>query len=108
MGFYSSLFDSDGAKASKKAAYIQADAINCGTEEIARQFDETQANIRPFVDAGVGAIPDIIQASTLDGLSCSSGYILPNTYPLVRRDSPLSGAIFYVFVDLIARSIREG
>jgi hypothetical protein len=39
------------------------------------QFGETQANLQPFLDAGVGALPGVQQAATLEGLGQNLGAI---------------------------------
>jgi len=38
-------------------------------EELRRQFDITQENLQPFIEAGTGALPDFIEGSTLEGIS---------------------------------------
>lgn len=44
------------AKAARSAAQTQADAANAGIEEQRRQFDEIQALLKPYVEAGTGSL----------------------------------------------------
>jgi len=50
----------------KKAGQAQVDASKASVEEQRRQFDITQANLQPFLDAGTGALT---QQQALLGLS---------------------------------------
>lgn len=45
--------------AGNKAAGAQKDAAQMSTAEQARQFDETQANLKPFRDAGLSVLPEL-------------------------------------------------
>lgn len=45
-----------GGKGAKKAAEQQAKALQAGIDEQRRQFDVTQANEKPFLDAGTTAL----------------------------------------------------
>lgn len=57
-----------GGGAGGDAAAAEAEANLAATEEIRRQFDITQANISPFLQAGLRALPATEQQSTLGGL----------------------------------------
>lgn len=57
-----------GGDAGGDAAAAQAEANLAATEEIRRQFDITQANLDPFVQAGISQIPRVEQQTTLGGL----------------------------------------
>lgn len=80
MGMFDVITGKSGAKAAKKAAKYQAEAFNKGTKEIARQFDETQANLQPFLDAGTEAIPFVNQGSTFQGLNQRLAAIFNSDY----------------------------
>ncbi|QDZ07452.1 hypothetical protein FPZ24_08135 [Sphingomonas panacisoli] len=45
-----------GGKGAKKAAQAQAAAIQAGVDEQRRQFDTTQTNMAPYLQAGTGAL----------------------------------------------------
>lgn len=51
----------DAARAQEK---FNAQAI----EELRRQFNITQENFQPFIDAGTGALPQVIEGTTAEGL----------------------------------------
>lgn len=53
-----------GGGAAEQANIFSQKAI----AELRRQFDITQEQISPFVEAGVGALPDVIQGTTARGL----------------------------------------
>ena len=53
-GIVSGLFGGGGA--AKDAAQVQADATQAGIAEQRRQFDITQGNLDPFLQAGTGAL----------------------------------------------------
>ncbi len=48
--------ESGAEKAAKRAAAAQQQGLEAGITEQRRQFDVTQANLRPFQEAGVGAL----------------------------------------------------
>jgi len=53
-GIVSSIFG--GGSAAKDAASVQAEATQAGIAEQRRQFDITQGNLDPFLQAGTGAL----------------------------------------------------
>lgn len=55
-----------GIDATERAAQLQFEATQAGIAETGRQFDVTQANLKPFQEAGVGALS---QQQALLGLS---------------------------------------
>lgn len=63
-GGFAGLFGGGGGK---KAAQIQADAFLKGIAELRRQFDLTQENVSPFLQAGQEALPGVVQGSTIGG-----------------------------------------
>lgn len=50
------------------AASVQQEQINKAIEEIKRQFNITQRQIKPFVQAGARALPGVEAAATVGGL----------------------------------------
>lgn len=64
----------------KNAGSRAADAANqgaqLGIDEIRRQFDSTQENISPFIEAGVGALPGLQEGATVGGLDATIAEIL--------------------------------
>lgn len=54
----------DGGQAASAADPFFSQAI----EELRRQFDLTQQNVSPFIEAGTGALPGVIQGTTAGGL----------------------------------------
>ena len=54
----------EGSQAAAAADPFFAEAI----AEQRRQFDITQGNVNPFIEAGTGALPDLIQGATVGGL----------------------------------------
>ncbi len=72
--FYKSLFIAlmffrfGGGDSGKKAARAQTEANNASIAEMRRQFGITQENIAPFLQAGQGAVPGVVQGSTIGGL----------------------------------------
>lgn len=100
MGFFSSLFGGDQAKAARRAANQQARSAEEATAESRRQFDVTQGNIQPFIDAGAELIPQNAQNATLEGFGQNindifgSGVLDPlisERMNAVRTDSARSG-----------------
>jgi hypothetical protein len=73
-----------GGKAAKEAAKTQAAAYQKGIDEQHRQFDTTQANFAPFLQAGTGALGatqgllglqgNDAQQSAIDALKASPGF----------------------------------
>ena len=57
-----------GDKAGKRAAEAQVQANDASIAEMRRQFDTTQKNIAPFLQAGQGAVPSVEAGSTVGGL----------------------------------------
>ena len=58
-----------------RAAEIANQGAQQGIDELRRQFDVTQANIQPFVDAGAGALPLVQEGTTAEGLDARLGRI---------------------------------
>ncbi|MEW8042499.1 MAG: tail fiber domain-containing protein [Candidatus Thiodiazotropha endolucinida] len=66
----SSLFGGGNAnKAAKRAAEAQVKSTRLGVDELRRQFDATQANLLPFIEAGQGVVGDVTSAGTVGGLN---------------------------------------
>jgi len=57
-----------GKGAGGDAASAQAAANLQGIEEIRKQFDIAQTNVDPFIQAGQGALPDVQEGATIEGL----------------------------------------
>lgn len=71
--FISSLFGGGGAGS---GAAGQANVFaQKGIDELRRQFDITQENFAPFIEAGTGALPGVIEGTTPRGLSDRLGEI---------------------------------
>ena len=70
MGFFSS-----GSGAGGRAARAQQEANDRAIAELRRQFDLTQENFQPFVDAGTDALPGVIEGTTTEGLDARLGRI---------------------------------
>ncbi|MEW8131552.1 MAG: tail fiber domain-containing protein [Candidatus Thiodiazotropha endolucinida] len=64
-----SLFSSSGNKAAKRAAEAQVKSTQLGVDELRRQFDATQGNLSPFIEAGQGVVGDVVNAGTVGGLN---------------------------------------
>ncbi|MEW8073989.1 MAG: tail fiber domain-containing protein [Candidatus Thiodiazotropha sp.] len=65
----SSLFGGGNAnKAAKRAAEAQVKSTQLGVDELRRQFDATQGNLTPFINAGQGVVGDVVNAGTVGGL----------------------------------------
>lgn len=64
-----------GSSSAKKAAQLQAAAQMKAIEEQRRQFESTQQNFSPFLQAGTGAIPQVQQDATLGGFGQQIGQI---------------------------------
>ena len=56
------------SKAGKKAAAAIEEANNKAIAEQQRQFDITQKNFDPFIQAGTNALPDVIEGTSAQGL----------------------------------------
>lgn len=65
----------DKKDAPVRAAEIANQATQKGIDELRRQFNVTQENISPFVEAGVGALPGLIEGTTVEGLDARLGRI---------------------------------
>jgi len=73
-----------GGKGASKAAKVQAKAYQQGIDEQRRQFDITQGNFQPFLEAGTGALSGVgdllglnggtVQSSAIDALKASPGF----------------------------------
>ncbi|MEW8288242.1 MAG: tail fiber domain-containing protein [Candidatus Thiodiazotropha endolucinida] len=63
------LFGSSGNKAAKRAAEAQVKSTQLGVDELRRQFDTTQGNLSPFINAGQGVVGDVTGAGTVGGLN---------------------------------------
>jgi len=57
-----------GDKAGKRAAEAQVQANDASIAEMRRQFDTTQKNIAPFLEAGQGAVPGVEAGATVGGM----------------------------------------
>jgi len=57
-----------GDDSGKKAARAQQEANQASIDEMKRQFNITQENIAPFMEAGQGAIPGVEAGATVGGL----------------------------------------
>lgn len=71
MGFFSALGRTFGIGAGDPAeeAAAQIAAANAAAKkELTTQFEATQGRLDPFVQAGTGALPDVIQGATAGGL----------------------------------------
>lgn len=66
-GFTSGIIGG-GGDAGVQAAQLEAEGNRKAIAEIRRQFDVTQGNLAPFLEAGTGALPGVIQGSTPQGL----------------------------------------
>lgn len=66
MGVLDSFFGTggEGGQAARTADPFFGQAI----EELRRQFEITQENVDPFIQAGVGALPGVVQGTTASGL----------------------------------------
>lgn len=62
----SGLFGGGGSGGS--AAGAQNEFLTRAINEMRRQFDETQENVAPFVQAGTGVLPGLIAGSNVEGL----------------------------------------
>lgn len=56
-----------GTKSGGDAAEAIQQANALAIKELRRQFDKSEKNIQPFIDAGSGALGDVISGSTLEG-----------------------------------------
>ncbi len=65
-GFLDSFLGTSGAGG--QAAQAADPFFSQAIEELRRQFDLTQENVSPFIEAGVGALPGVIQGTTAGGL----------------------------------------
>ena len=72
-GLVSGIFGDAGA--SDEAARAQIAAIQAGIAEIQRQFEITQTNVDPFLQAGTRAVPGVERASTIPGFGERIGEI---------------------------------
>ncbi|MEW8548583.1 MAG: tail fiber domain-containing protein [Candidatus Thiodiazotropha sp.] len=70
------LFSSSGNKAAKRAAEAQVKSTQLGVDELRRQFDATQANLSPFIEAGQGMIGGVTSAATPEGWAEAVGRLL--------------------------------
>tara|TARA_R110000787_G_scaffold194120_1_gene305724 strand:+ start:30752 stop:31606 length:855 start_codon:yes stop_codon:yes gene_type:complete len=57
-----------GDDSGKKAARAQQEANQASIDEMKRQFNITQENIAPFMEAGQGAIPGVEAGATVGGM----------------------------------------
>lgn len=64
----SALLTNKGSETAKDAASIQAQQFTKGLEELRRQFDASQSNISPFLEAGQRALPFLEQGASVGGL----------------------------------------
>ena len=65
-----------GKNSGRKAAEAANAGAERGVEELRRQFDFTQENINPFIEAGTEALPGIVDSSTLGGFDRNLADIL--------------------------------
>jgi len=68
MGFFSSNAGSKAAKAIKEQNAL-------AIQELRRQFDITQGNFQPFIEAGTEAIGQVQEGTTVEGLDARLGRI---------------------------------
>ena len=66
--FFDGITGKTGAEAATKAGDIQAQASLAGTDELRRQFDITQNQLAPFLQAGTQALGGVQEGSTVAGL----------------------------------------
>ena len=59
-----------------RAAEVQGQFNDKAIAEIRRQFDETQANAAPFLQAGTDAIPRVVEGTTPEGLDSIIGRLV--------------------------------
>lgn len=59
-----------------RAARAEVEGAQLGIDEIRRQFDQTQQNLDPFVQAGIGALPGLQEGATVGGLDATIADIL--------------------------------
>jgi hypothetical protein len=71
-----------GANASEKAAQIQASAADQASQNTLNEFNQTQANLSPFVKGGTNAL------TTLQGLTGTNPGGNPLTAPLTAQFQP--------------------
>lgn len=57
-----------GSDAGLQAAQLEAAGNRRAIKELRRQFGITQENIAPFLEAGVGALPQVQEGTTVEGL----------------------------------------
>lgn len=57
-----------GSDAGSEAGDFQIDFNQQAIDEVRKQLGITQENIAPFLDAGTGALPDVIQGTSAQGL----------------------------------------
>ncbi len=57
-----------GSDAGAQAAAAQQAQNRRGVKELRRQFGRTQENIDPFIQAGTGALPQVTEGTTAEGL----------------------------------------
>ena len=65
-GLIKSFFGGDDS--GSRAAAAQVAGQQSGIDELRRQFGITQENLTPFIEAGTGALPGVIQGTTAGGL----------------------------------------
>lgn len=84
-GLVKGIFGDTGA--SDEAARAQIAAIQQGIQEIRRQFDITQQNVDPFLQAGSRAVPEVERAATIPGFGGRIDEILEGGAldPLIER-----------------------
>jgi hypothetical protein len=66
----------DAAAAATQAGNIQAQAAREGTEELRRQFDISQQNLAPFLQAGTSGLGQLQESSTLGGIDAMLAEIM--------------------------------
>jgi hypothetical protein len=74
FGSLTKLFGGGGSSG-RNAASAANQFYDKAISEMRRQFDKTQANIQPYLDAGVQALPSVIEGSTVEGLNERLGRI---------------------------------
>jgi len=77
----------DGSRAAKKIA----EAIDRATALQEKQFNTTQEQVQPFLDAGTGLIPNVVANSSLDGFNAKLSAIL-NSENFSALEDPLQEA----------------
>ncbi len=79
----SAIFGGSSAQVGGEAARETGRFSRQAIEELRRQFGITQEQIAPFIEAGVGALPEVVRGATTGGLSERLGEIFET--PIFER-----------------------